>query len=122
MKCPATPGPMSRFYAVGSVLMKDRFLSLRQSSAIGLLAAISITPDSIFFVVVFSQVPMTGLSFFRTVPELVMISTAGITLPEVAGTRRWVGTALSPGCDHRRRFVIVAVPDIVHHTRDLPRV
>jgi MFS transporter, UMF1 family len=49
------------------------------TAAVGLLAAISITPASIFFVINFRQEAETGLPFFRTVPELVYMVVAVLT-------------------------------------------
>ena len=48
-------------------------------AAIGLLLAISITPNSIFFFITFNPIPITHLPFFRTVPELLYMIIAVTT-------------------------------------------
>jgi MFS transporter, UMF1 family len=69
------------------------------AAALGLLAAISITPNSLFFIVVFKHVPMTGLPFFRTLPELVYMIVAVLTSScciAVFGTSRTMMARIAP--------------------------
>ena len=82
------------------------------TATVGLLAAISITPNSIFFLVTFDSAPSTGLPFFRTVPELVYAVIAILTSTAVIatfGSSRTMMARLAPADKSSQFFGLYAL-------------
>lgn len=82
------------------------------AATIGLLTAISITPNSMFFLFTFEPVPNTSLPFFRTAPELIyaivsiLTSTAVIT---TFGSSRTMMARLAPAHKASQFFGLYAL-------------